>query len=234
MSRISALFALQQTDSEIDGRLASIAQIEVAMSNTATLEIAREAASEAETSFIAVRSKLRDLENAAEDSERHALELEKKLYGGQIKGTKEMGAAQSEIATFRQRRKEQDDQSVEAMVSLEEAEAANKAAKANLAEAQAEWDKSTASLKEEHARLEGQLPGLRSVREQRAKAAMPADLPIYEKLRGQKQSIAVAEVQNGKTCGRCRVELPLAKQQQVKSGMNIVNCPSCGRILFLK
>jgi predicted nucleic acid-binding Zn-ribbon protein len=234
MSRVAALYALQQADNEIDRRLTSISQIEVALADDTALKAVQEAAREAETSFNAVRTRLRDLEIAAEDSELHAADLEKRLYDGKIKGVKEMGTAQHEITTFRQRRKELDDQAVEAMIELEEVDNKNKAAKAKLAEATAEWEKSTAALREERARLEGELPGLRATREQRVKAVMPPDLPVYEKLRSQKQGIAVAEVQNGKLCGRCRVELPLTKQREVKSGMNIVNCPSCGRILYFR
>jgi predicted nucleic acid-binding Zn-ribbon protein len=234
MSRIEALYALQQADSEIDNHLAAIGQIEATLSNTSNIDAARQAAHEADTAFMAARSKLRDLEAASEESARHAVDLEKKLYGGQIKGVKEIGVAQHEIETFKQRRKDLDDQSVEAMIALEEAEAANKTAKAKLAEAEAEWEKSKAALNEEKARLEGELPGLRAEREKRTKAVMPPDLPVYEKLRSQKQGVAVALVQNGKLCGRCRVELPLTKQREVKSGMAIVNCPSCGRILYSK
>ena len=234
MSRIAALYALQQTDSEIDGRLISIGQIEVALGNTATVDEARQVAQEAQAMVVAARSKLRDLEAASEDSARHAADLEKKLYDGKIKGVKELTAAQHEIETFRQRRKDLDDQSVEAMIALEEAEAINKSAKAKLAEVEDEWNKAMAALKEERDRLQGEIPSLQTEREKRVKALMPADLPLYEKLRSQKQGIAVALVQNGKTCGRCRVELPLAKQRETKSGMNIVNCPSCGRILYSK
>ncbi len=234
MNRVSALFDLQQVDSEIDARQISISQIDLALTNTTALDAAREEARKAENAFAAAKSKLRDLEIAAEDSERHAAELEKKLNAGKISGAKQISAAESEIANFRQRRTEIDDESLEAMTGLEQAEAANKAAKARLIEVQADWEKSIAALRKERARLEAELPGLRAQREQRVKIVMPPDVLVYEKLRGQKQGIAVAEVKNGKICGRCRVELPLNKQREVKSGMNIINCPSCGRILYLR
>ncbi|MEI6043026.1 MAG: C4-type zinc ribbon domain-containing protein [Chloroflexota bacterium] len=234
MSRIAALYALQQTDSEIDSRLISISQIEVALADNSAVEVARQVTQEADTAFVAARLALRDLEIASEDTERHAAELEKKLYAGQIKGIKEMGLAQHEIATFRQRRKDLDDQGVEAMIALEEAETTKKAAKAILTEAEAEREKVIITLQEDRVRLEGELLELRTEREKRAKAVVPPDLIIYEKLRGQKQGIAVALLQQGKLCGRCRVELPLTKQREAKNNAVIVYCSSCGRILHFK
>ncbi len=234
MSRISALFALQQVDTAMDNLQNSLRHIENALADTTAVEAARQAGLEAEKTFLAARSKLRDLENSSEDTERHAADIEKKLYGGLIKGNKELQAAQHEVANFRQRHKELDDQVVEAMIVLEEVEAAYKTAKAKLVEFEAEWKKSLEALTQEKERLEGQLPGLKTNREQKLRGVMPPDVPLYEKLRTQKHGVAVAEILNGKMCGGCRVDLPLAKRSESRSGMNIVNCPGCGRILYIK
>lgn len=234
MSRVSVLFDLQQTDSTIDSHNVTISSIDRNLSDTSAIEAARQAVSEAEGAFVTARSSLKELEATAQKQEQHANELEEKLYAGKIKGQKEMAAAQSEIETFRQRKKETDDQTVEAMVNLETADANFKAAKAKLAATEAEWEKATTAYRDERARHEAALLPLRADREKRLKVIMPTDIPIYEKLRSQKQGIAVAEVINGKICSRCRVEQPLARVRDVKSGMILVTCHSCGRILYYK
>lgn len=234
MSRISALFDLQQTDSRIDAINSRILYLEQLLADTARLDSARQAVDEAEAALVTARSRLKELEDAAQKQQQHANDLETKLYGGQIKGNKEMAAAQHEIETFRQRKKETDDQTVEAMVGLEEAEADFRAAKEKLAQTEKEGELGRADHLREKDQLEAELVALQSERATRLKMVMPEHLPVYEKLRQQKQGVAVAEVMYGKMCGKCRVELPLAKQREVKGGLNIVLCPSCGRILFHK
>ena len=234
MSRVSVLFELQQTDSKLDATNTSISSIDLALSDTTAIENARQSTAEAEATLITARSSLKELEAAAASQEQHANDLEAKLYGGQIKGQKEMASAQQEITTFRQRKKETDDQSVEAMIGLETAESGFKGAKAKQAATEAEWQRAHAAFIEERARLDKELTSLRAERDKRGKAVTPADLPVYEKLRQQKGGVAVSEIMQGKICSKCRVELPMAKQREVKGGMTIVNCPSCGRILYHK
>ncbi len=234
MSRVSALFDLQQTDSKIDSHTTTINSIAVALEDTSTIDAARVAVSQAETELVAARSALHELEAAAEKQAQHANKLEKDLYDGKIKGQKEMAAAQSEIVTFRQRKRETDDQSLEAMQGLEAAEAGLRAAKEKLAATEAEWQRATSAYREESARLQAELAPLHIEREKKLKMVMPPDLPLYDKLRQQKQGVAVSEVLYGKTCSKCRVELPLARQRDIKGGTNVVLCPSCGRILYHK
>src|SRR5437763_143374 len=130
MSRVSALFDLQQIDSRIDANNSRTSYLNQLLSDTAAIDSARQSVSEAEAALVAARSQLKELEDTAQQQQTHANDLEKNLYGGQIKGNKEMAAAQHEIETFRQRKKETDDQTVEAMMGLEEAEAEFKSAKA--------------------------------------------------------------------------------------------------------
>jgi len=234
MSRISALYDLQQVDSNIDQHNSGLGRIEAALSETATIDAARLEVTEAEAALKKARSLQRDLEFESQNSEKHAQDLEKKLYGGQIKGVKESQTAQNEIVTFRQRRKDLDDQSVEAMIAVEGTEAVLKATKEKSGEVEAIYEKTAKALREERARLEAALPGLQAERAKMLSKVMPADIPIYEKLRGQKQGVAVAEVQMGKICSKCRMELPMAKQREVKNNLMIVNCSSCGRILYAR
>ena len=233
MSRVSALYDLQQTDSKIDSQVTSIANIEKALEDTSAVDTAAQTTGDAEVVLVAARLRLRELEADATKQEQHANELEKKLYGGDIKGQKELAAAQQEIETFRQRKKETDDQSVSAMESLEKAEKGLKEAKQKQAATEAEWQRATGAYQEELTRLQKEVAANRADREKRVKMVMPADLPLYDRLRQQKQGVAVAEIlAGGKICAKCRVELPMAKQREVKGGTNIVTCSSCGRILY--
>lgn len=234
MSRIRNLYDLQLTDTKIDNLTASQASIEKALTESVALDEAKQKFSEAETILVNARSALKESEAVAQKQQAHADDLEKKLYGGAIKGQKEMAAAQHEIETFRQRKKETDDKIVELMVETESAEIALKEAKENLQKAETEHAKATVVFREELGRVQIELENLQSERAKRLKLVMPADIPIYDRLRQGKQGIAVSELLLGKTCSKCRVELPVAKQREVKSGMTMINCSNCGRILYYK
>jgi len=234
MSRVSALFDLQQTDSKIDSHTATITNLDSAIADTSVLDGVRAAVGTAEAAFVTARSRLRELEATAAQQEDHANKLEKQLYEGRIKGQKEMAAAQTEIDTFRKLKKETDDESVEAMVGLEDAETVYNEAKEKLAATEAEWQRAVTAYREERSRLEAELGPLNAERQKHLKMVMPPDIPLYEKLRQQKQGVAVSEVLYGKICSKCRMELPLVRQREIKGGTAIVTCPSCGRILYHK
>jgi predicted nucleic acid-binding Zn-ribbon protein len=234
MSRVSALYDLQQIDSRIDANLSRTSYLNQLLDDTSPLDTARQAVSDAETALVAARSQLKELESTAQKQQQHANDLEKKLYGGQIKGNKEMAAAQQEIETFRQRNKETDDRTVEAMVGLEDAEANLKMAKEKLAHTGKEVEQGQVGHRQELSQLQTELTGLQTQRTKELRMVMPPDVAVYEKLRQQKQGVAVAEVMYGKMCGKCRVELPMAKQREVKGGATLVTCPNCGRILYHK
>lgn len=234
MSRVSALYELQQVDSKIDANASRTTHLNQLLEDTSKTDVATQAVSAAETAFVAARSQLKELESSAQKQQEHANDLEKKLYGGQIKGNKEMTAAQQEIETFRQRKKETDDQTVEAMLGLEDAEGTLKSAKENLGQTTKEVAQSLAAYRQELDQLQTELADLQTQRTKDLRMVMPPDVPLYEKLRQQKQGVAVAEVMYGKMCGKCRVELPMAKQREVKGGTTIVTCPNCGRILYHK
>lgn len=234
MSRVRALYGLQIVDSQIDAQLVLVSRAEAVLADTSSIDVPRQYLADVEAALSAIRSKQRDVEYESEKTAKHASDLENKLYGNQIKGVKEMAAAQQEIETFKQRHKELDDQTVEVMVLVEEAEASVKAAKAKLAEAEADKKKNDAASVEQKAQAAVELVKFRAQREQALKAVMPTDVSIYEKLRTQKQGVAVAEVLNGKLCGKCRVDQPTSKISIIKGGLQIVNCQSCGRILYWK
>jgi predicted nucleic acid-binding Zn-ribbon protein len=234
MSRIKNLYDLQLIDTKIDNLNASQASMEKALTESVTLDDAKQKFAAAETVLVAARSELKESEATAQKQEAHADDLEKKLYGGAIKGQKEMAAAQHEIETFRQRKKETDDKIVDLMLQTEAAEDALKEAKEVLVKAEADQAKATVVFRDELSRVQTELENLKVERDKRLKLVMAADVPIYERLRQSKQGAAVSELILGKTCSKCRVELPVAKQREVKSGMTMINCSSCGRILYYK
>ena len=157
--------------------------------------------------------------------------LDARLYSGGVTNPQQLAAAQEERAFTSARKKEAEDQLLETMIDLDELEPV-------LAEA-----------RETSARLEEERPGLESAwRDEEQEAAsmiegllasregllpsMPANLlPLYESLRRSKSGRAMALVERG-TCQGCRLSLTTQETQRARSGQQVVQCNSCGRILY--
>jgi len=235
MTRPQALFALQQVDTEIDNRLAKIAKIDVALNDNQALLEAQQHLAGVEKTLRAATSHQKDLEYQAQETTAHADQLEKRLYGGEINGAKESEKAQTEIATFRNRRKELDDKLLAATVAVEGHTQELQEAKEQVATIEAELKQTHAGLVVERQQLEDELPALRAERDKRRMAIVTPDMALYDKLRATKNGSVVAQVENsGKICGKCRVDLPAGKIRDVKVLTSVITCPSCGRILFYK
>ncbi|MER3420422.1 MAG: hypothetical protein C4290_07815, partial [Chloroflexota bacterium] len=59
----------------------------------------------------------------------------------------------------------------------------------------------------------------------------PQFLALYERLRSIKRGQAVARIERG-VCAGCRITLPTTVQQRARAGAQVLQCPSCERILY--
>jgi predicted nucleic acid-binding Zn-ribbon protein len=231
MSRISQLYDLQQIDSAIDSRAARLRQIEEQMADSPQLLSARAANQQAQDRLAQEQARLRQASRQVEETSARIRTQEKRLYDGSIKNPKELAQIQEEVWHLKARLKEQEDRVIEAMLAVEEAEAAARARQEELDLVAREWQQFTDGLLEEKDKLLEQTRALQ-VKRQRAMAGVPwADLQAYERLRRSKGGVAVAAVRDG-VCGGCHVSVAVGIVRQARSGDSFVLCPSCGRILY--
>lgn len=92
-------------------------------------------------------------------------------------------------------------------------------------------DEELASLTERKKRLEAEASELRVERERLAAAAPEAQLPLYERLLKIKNGLAVVPAVGGK-CTGCHIKLVASTMVKVNSGLDGVQCESCGRLLY--
>ena len=116
---------------------------------------------------------------------------------------------------------------------MEESEAA--AARAagtasRLEKLDAGWQAEQKQLKSGIAERKQQLAGLREKRASLSAGIEPEAIGFYTGLR-ERKGTAVARVEQG-ICRGCRISLSSAGLQRVKGGA-LIECTSCGRILFL-
>ncbi|MBP6180302.1 MAG: hypothetical protein KA473_09320 [Anaerolineales bacterium] len=230
MSASLGLFRLQQVDSKIDRARTKLEAIRQALENDAEL---REALKRAETTKAEHDRVNQILKNSEAEVKAQSIKIqqtEASLYSGSVKNPKELQDLQKEIASLKKHLITLEERELEAMVNAEQSEMEMETAKTALEILQAR-------LGNEHQKMIADQTALtlevERLTEERGAVLGPIDaalLQIYDDLRQQKRGVAVTEVTDN-SCSSCGATLNAALQQSARSS-KLMNCPSCGRILY--
>jgi len=155
---------------------------------------------------------------------------EESLFSGRIKSPKELASLQQEVEMFKARRGRLEEKALSVIDQVEQAEAAVAKTNSELKTLTAEWRRQQKQLAEEKTRLQAALADLKQKWQQLSEQVEPETVEFYQVLRKGKGT-AVARVEQG-ICRGCRISLPTTDLQRAR-GRNLVQCSSCGRILFL-
>ena len=155
---------------------------------------------------------------------------EESLYSGRIANPKELSGLQQDVNSLKTRCGYLEDKTLELMEQIEETQDAVAGLKANLETLEARWHKEQEELTLEVERLKTVISELESRRKLLLGDVDSETVDIYEGLRKQKGQ-AVVRVEQG-ICGGCRISLSVSELQRARGG-SLVQCSSCGRILYL-
>lgn len=156
--------------------------------------------------------------------------IEKQLYSGRINNPKELANLQQEENAFKASRDQLETKSLEVMDQVEMADASIAETGRELKNLENEWKVGQKKLSIEIDELKAKLSELEDKRQLVSGEIDSPVIKLYEKLQGQKGQ-AVVKVEQG-ICRGCRISLPSSDLQQVRS-RSLVQCSSCGRLLFL-
>jgi len=231
MNRSASLYALQQVDSEIDARKHRLAEVISLMGETEELLNAHRRMETAQESLSQWRAWQRDQELAVQSVERKKQASERRLYGGKVRNPKELSDLQGEVDSLNRRKITLEDKLLEMMLEVEEGEAEEQEAAADLLRIEALWKSSQANLGAEKEIQESRLVALTVLREGQIASIPPADLKSYEYTRQRKGGQAIARLQ-GNECQGCMTTIPSNKVKEARSN-TLVFCGTCGRIMHL-
>jgi len=155
---------------------------------------------------------------------------EEKLFSGQVKNPKELASLQQDVDMLKARRGQLEEKALDVIDQVEQSEATVAKITAELKTMTADWQRQQKQLAEEVARLKTVLADLKQKWQRLAQEIEPETVGFYQELR-ERKGMAVARVEQG-ICRGCRISLPTTDLQRVR-GKNLVQCSSCGRILFL-
>ncbi|MEE9202287.1 MAG: hypothetical protein V3U31_03725, partial [Dehalococcoidia bacterium] len=153
---------------------------------------------------------------------------EEKLYGGRVTNFKELEDLQRETDTLRQKRQQQEEQLLGLMEQAEAAGGQVTGGQQALEALRQQWQEEQERLAQQRGELLQAIAELEGRREGVVRRIDPASLRLYEDLRRSRQQ-AVARVEQGR-CQGCRVALSMNEIQKARG--SIIQCSSCGRILY--
>ncbi|MFN2137899.1 MAG: zinc ribbon domain-containing protein [Candidatus Promineifilaceae bacterium] len=231
MSQVQQLYRLQQYDSEIDAKKRRLSEVIRLQHETEELRSARRRADAAQTEVTTWQTTQKDLNLELGGVNDKAKRSNQRLYSGKVTKPKELEDLQHEVEALGRRRAALEDEVLEAMIMLEDAQEESTAATASLEEIAGAWSAVQAELKAEQDELALALHGLIGQREAYKARLDPKAVANYEAIRGRANGLAVVKLVNN-SCGGCHVTVSVNTALRAERGES-VTCNGCGRLLYL-
>ncbi len=232
MSRAGDLYRLQEIDLALDMRRARLAEVEAALKDDSAAARAREALQRAEAALSQARDAAHLAEAEAQAVGQKMSGVEGTLYGGTVRNPKELLDLQAEAEYLSRRRRELEDRQLEAMVTVETAEAAVTVNQELLDDALVEQSRRIAALEQEKEQVAAGMERRGIEREAAEAQVRRDDRDIYDRLRKNRNGVAVARLVEG-NCGACGVAPSAQRIAVALAGEGLVQCGNCERILYV-
>jgi predicted nucleic acid-binding Zn-ribbon protein len=149
----------------------------------------------------------------------------------EAKTNEQYRAFQQEIDFAGQEIRKSEDRILELMSQAEPLDRNVKAAEASLASERKIVESEKSQARERTAADQQQIEALKAERAGILGAMTPSVASNYERIRKGRAGIAISEVTAAR-CGRCNIALRPQFLQELKKNDKIMNCESCGRILY--
>ena len=148
-----------------------------------------------------------------------------------VKTNREYRAMRHEIADVRAQISNQEDEILEIMLALDELEDQTREASRRAEERASEVSSRQKELESFAARSESNMAGFEAERGQLERDLPESLLERYRKLASVNNGQALAEV-SGQSCRACNVKLRPQLFTEVKTGLKVLTCETCNRILY--
>lgn len=230
MSVVKQLYELQEIEIEAESLERVIAGIGSELKENEALLKAQSWLKVAQETLEEAKGKQRAAEWELEDLTEKIAAAEKKLYSGRTGNPKELVNLQSDLDNLKGKRSQLETKALETMEQAELAQMTAVNAKSELTKIETEKESRELKLREELNRLEPLLSLTKKRREELLSGIVQDAAECYYRIKSQKRQ-AVAKIEQG-VCRGCRISLPAREIQQAR-GNRLVQCSSCGRLLYM-
>lgn len=231
MDQTLNLYRLQLIDHQMDQVRDHLQAVQIKLEDDLALRQIGEQVQTAESRCKFAEQTLHQEEAVVKDQKVKIEQAESSLYSGNVHNPKELQDLQSDATFLKRRQSELEDQLLEAMLALEEAEKMVAKLQSEQEDARAKAAEKNLGLHQEQKMLEKELQKLSTERGALASVLTAESLQLYDRLRQQHRGVAVVTISDN-ACDACGSQLTPAQAQAVRSASQMAFCPSCGRILF--
>jgi hypothetical protein len=230
MSVAKQLYQLQEVDLEIESSERALSQIASQLGESQAVVSTQNQLQLEQQRLEELRHGQRSAEWEIDDLVPKLKATEETLFSGRIKNPKELTNLQHEVDALKAKRDQLEEKALGIMDQVELCKASVARISSQLETLKAEWQRQQQQLSKDSERVKAILSDLRHKRQLLSSEIAPQAIEFYQELKKEKGT-AVVRVEQG-ICHGCRISLPTTELQRARSG-NLVQCSSCGRILFL-
>ncbi len=231
MNLAKRLYELQHIDLEIQSFRETLAQLNLQIGANDVVLKAKADLDAMKKHLAEVSQKCRDVEWEAEDLRKSISKLNEKLYGGKIGNPKELLSLEQEAESFKVNLRQKEDELLDLMNEEEVTKKSLALQSERLGKLEEEWQQQQKVMVQRRGEIEKQLLEIDKKRQEATAGIDSQALSLYEGIRLRKGQ-AVVKVEQGR-CQGCRLTLAMNEWQRAKSG-TVVQCGSCGKILYLE
>jgi len=232
MTRSIDLYELQETDTAIDAAERRLAEIAAELEDEGDLSIVDDRIASLQEELTEAEHEQHEADDAVADQREKLRAIEEKLYSGDVKIPRELKALQEDVQAHQRQLTGLEDSALGKLSRVEELRSAVAESRNERTTRLEEREHLVVSLGAEKVDIDATLDQLRGRRQREEERVERPDLALYNRLRRARAGRAVAKVERG-TCQGCRITLPTTVFQRARSGLKIVQCTSCERILYV-
>jgi len=161
-----------------------------------------------------------------------AVEVEAKMYSGEISSPRELQAMQSDVEQLRRHQRNVENRELELMEAREPLDTALAELEQHRSLLDGELDRIRRTLADAEAVIIAEMREERAARDAIAAGIDDGMVKEYERCRAQAQGVGVARLV-GTTCQGCHLSIPAIEAEQIKksAGDPLAYCDNCGAIL---
>ncbi|MFC2034811.1 zinc ribbon domain-containing protein [Chloroflexota bacterium] len=230
MSVAKQLYQLQEVDLELESNEQALSQIASQLGESEAVVRAQDKLALEHQHLEESKQQQRSIEWEIDNLTNKLAAVEEELFSGRIGNPKELANLQHEIDGLKARHSQLEDTALETMDQVELITKNVTTLKNELKVMETEWHIQQQQLSTNLKQLKTILSNLKHQRQLLTADINPQAIETYQQLKQQKRT-AVAKIGQG-ICHGCQISLPVTELQRARSG-SLVQCSSCGRILFL-
>jgi predicted nucleic acid-binding Zn-ribbon protein len=233
MRTVDILHELQAVDSQLDAARIALTGVQSEIGDRSSLTPLTQQVAAAQSELQQLQAEQRDLELDAAGKSSKVTADNTKLYSGRVTNPKELASLAEEVEQERHQLGVVEDRLLEILEATEQLTARLNDLQTALASQTRTWNTGQERARARAVELQESIRLLEDQRESLTTQVSPAVRSSYDHLRRQKGGLALGTVVQ-RTCQACRVaSLTPALEHRARVGDELVNCPSCGRILYI-